>query len=182
MGAYSYNSGRPHAVTAAGSHSYSYDAAGNMISRDGDILTYDAENRLRSVTTSGQTVTFTYDGDGRRVLRDTPADTIAYVGPHYELRFNKANKPEDLDGDCRVTVSDIMQVAARWGQAGGAEDVNNDGTVDVADVQQVAGQWRETCHVLAETVKYQQFPLWHYPHEMYVRSSDFSRLLRSPND
>ena len=115
---------------------------------------------MRSAATAGETITFAYDGDGRRVLRDTITGTIAYVGPHYELHFNKANKPEDLDGDCRVTVIDIMQVAARWGltdQDAGWDaryDLVGNGVIDIYDVQQVAGQWRETCHVLAETVKY----------------------------
>lgn len=104
-----------------GSLKYTYDAAGNMTSRDGDTLTYDAENRLQTIATSASvTVTFTYDGDGRRVLRDTDTETTAYAGPHYEARFTKTDKPEDLDGDCVVTVIDIMHVAVRWGQAGRA--------------------------------------------------------------
>ncbi len=54
-----------------------------------------------------------------------------------------------------VSVVDIMRVAAQWGAQGLniPEDVDGNQIVDIADVQQVAGQWRETCHVLAETVK-----------------------------
>jgi len=69
--------------------------------------------------------------------------------------FGKQPLVEDLDDDCQVTVIDIMQVTSRWGEGSGSPgDVNGDGTVDVNDVQQAAGKWRETCHVLAEVVKY----------------------------
>lgn len=87
-------------------------------------------------------------------------DTIIYVGSHYELRFEKQDMDEDLDGDCLVTVVDIMQVVARWGcQCGDAcyesrYDLDDDCDVDIADVQTVAAVWRETCEELAETVKY----------------------------
>jgi hypothetical protein len=45
------------------------------------------------------------------VIRDTVTETVVYVGPHYEVRFTKNEKPEDLDGD-----------------------VNDDGTVEIGDV------------------------------------------------
>ena len=46
----------PHAVKTVGSvRSYGYDANGNMISRYGQKLDYDSENRLASV----QSLTFT---------------------------------------------------------------------------------------------------------------------------
>ena len=59
-----------HAVTAMGSDSYSYDANGNQVTRNVSgssyTLSYDAENRLVSVT-GAATATFVYDGDGNRV-------------------------------------------------------------------------------------------------------------------
>jgi YD repeat-containing protein len=61
--------------------------AGNMTSHSGDTTSY----------------TFTYDADGQRVVRETVTDTIVYVGSHYELRFEKQDMDEDLDGDCLVT-------------------------------------------------------------------------------
>lgn len=65
-----------------------YDNAGNMVtgnqfSLTQKSLTYDAEERMTDwpVTTSGATVTvsFTYDGDGRRVTKTTAAGTTVYV-------------------------------------------------------------------------------------------------------
>ena len=51
---YTYNpsgptSTRPHAVTRAGTKTYSYDANGNMLMGDGRVMTYDYENRLSTV-------------------------------------------------------------------------------------------------------------------------------------
>jgi YD repeat-containing protein len=55
---------------------YTYDANGNMTIRVEARLTYnqtfDAENRLISVTVSGQTTQFIYDGDGNLVKKVKP--------------------------------------------------------------------------------------------------------------
>ena len=60
----------PHAASAAGTNSFSYDCNGNMTSRNiggqNYTLTYDAENRLTAVS-GATTATFVYDGDGNRV-------------------------------------------------------------------------------------------------------------------
>ena len=53
-----------------GSHSYSYDAEGNVISVDGGVTaqyTYDALNRRVQVQTGSGTNAFTYDYAGRRI-------------------------------------------------------------------------------------------------------------------
>ncbi len=49
VGRYEYGP-RPHAAVAAGSNTYSYDAAGLMTSRAGRTLTWDGDNRLVSVS------------------------------------------------------------------------------------------------------------------------------------
>jgi RHS repeat-associated protein len=52
--------------TGAGA-SFTYDANGNMTSDGSNTYTWDAENRLTAVTqTGGDSVTFAYDGRGRR--------------------------------------------------------------------------------------------------------------------
>jgi RHS repeat-associated protein len=56
-----------------------------MISRDGDTLAYDVENRLTSVTKAGVTTTFAYNGDGTRVRRITPTGTTYFIGNYYEV-------------------------------------------------------------------------------------------------
>jgi YD repeat-containing protein len=78
-------------VTALSSgESYSYDANGNMTTRVEDGLTYtqtfDAENRLISVTVSSQTTQFIYDGDGNLVKKIKPdGSKTIYVGGIYEV-------------------------------------------------------------------------------------------------
>jgi RHS repeat-associated protein len=49
---------------------FSYDAAGNLISDgSGDTYTYDAENRLVTANVASTPVTYSYDGDGNRVVK-----------------------------------------------------------------------------------------------------------------
>ncbi|MCI0551247.1 MAG: YD repeat-containing protein [Anaerolineae bacterium] len=48
--------------------------------------TFDAENRLISVTVSGQTTQFIYDGDGKLVKKIKPdGSKTLYVGGIYEV-------------------------------------------------------------------------------------------------
>jgi RHS repeat-associated protein/uncharacterized repeat protein (TIGR01451 family) len=91
-GSYTYgDSAHVHAVTSLSTgESYTYDANGNMITRVEGGLTYtqnfDAENRLASVTVSGQTTQFVYDGDGNLVKKIEPDGTCTiYVGGVYEV-------------------------------------------------------------------------------------------------
>ncbi len=46
-----------------------YDNVGNVTQVGARMMTYDAENRVKSVTLNGGTTTYVYDGDGRRVMR-----------------------------------------------------------------------------------------------------------------
>ncbi len=76
------------AVSSHGNtRTYCYDANGNQVRRtiSGSIsnLTYDAENRLTTV--SGATsASFTYDGDGNRVKSVMGGVTTYYVGNYFE--------------------------------------------------------------------------------------------------
>jgi len=89
-----------HAVTQIGSQYFCYDANGNMTRRNatssactnGDVLSYDAENRLTSIVVGGTTTTFTYDGDGNRVKKVAGGTTTFYVGKHYEVTNGNALK------------------------------------------------------------------------------------------
>ena len=97
-GTYAYDATHKHAVSSVSNQlsvdSYQYDANGNMTQRVENGSTYtqtfDAENRLISVTVnpSGQTTQFIYDGDGNLVKKINPDNSrTIYVGGLYE--FNK---------------------------------------------------------------------------------------------
>ncbi len=84
-GAYAYGSTRPHAVTAAGADTYTYDAAGLMTSGAGRTLTWNGDNRLASVVSGVTTMTFTYDADGVRIQQVEGATTRQHLGDDYEV-------------------------------------------------------------------------------------------------
>ncbi|MDP9171087.1 MAG: RHS repeat-associated core domain-containing protein [Acidobacteriota bacterium] len=58
-----------------------YDGAGNTTAVRTQTMGYDAESRMTGWADSatGAGVSFTYDGDGRRVTKTTPAGTTVYV-------------------------------------------------------------------------------------------------------
>ncbi|MCW5966200.1 MAG: RHS repeat-associated core domain-containing protein, partial [Bryobacterales bacterium] len=66
------------AVPTSGSESSYYDNAGNMIQSGSLSIAYDAENRPRQVTGSG-TVSYSYDGEGRRVKKVDGSVITRYV-------------------------------------------------------------------------------------------------------
>ena len=57
-----------------------------MTSGDGRTLSWNADNRLASVTdgASGETTTFTYGGDGALVKKTAGSVTTVYQGQHWE--------------------------------------------------------------------------------------------------
>ena len=86
LGAYSYGTGKVHAVTAtATSGAYAYDANGNVTSGGGRTLTWDADNRLATMSAAGGTSTYSYDPDGQRIARQTAAGTTRFYGKLLEV-------------------------------------------------------------------------------------------------
>jgi RHS repeat-associated protein len=81
-GSYTYNQQgvQPHAVTSANGNVYGYDAAGNMIWRNGLNLAYDEENRLRQVNS----VFYLYNDGGERVRKLTLAGETVWIDDIYE--------------------------------------------------------------------------------------------------
>ncbi|HEX6686081.1 MAG TPA: RHS repeat-associated core domain-containing protein [Candidatus Limnocylindrales bacterium] len=72
--------------------SYTYDAAGNTVTRPSEssgtqTLTWDAEGRLAGSTDSSGTTSFIYDAEGTRLVRKDPTGTTLYL-PGQELRHN----------------------------------------------------------------------------------------------
>ena len=88
---YGENGAGPHAVTTAGTNTYTYDDNGNMLSGAGRVMTYDVENRLLSVKKESITTNFLYNHSGQRIKKYTDTTSTTYISNTYEI--------EDNDGD-----------------------------------------------------------------------------------
>ncbi|MFY0565417.1 FG-GAP-like repeat-containing protein [Archangium lansingense] len=86
VGNYQYADGtHRHAATVAGANTYTYDVNGHLVSGGGRTLTWDADNRLASVTTASGTTAFAYDATGQRVVKSGPSGVTRYFGALVEL-------------------------------------------------------------------------------------------------
>ena len=104
-------------------------------------------------------VAFTYqkivEKDGDPIPATTQDGQITVIGGAWPTGLFG-----DFDGDCEVTVVDIMKVASRWQTScenpdpddnddtpnyDALYDVNNDCIIDILDITQVAALWSETC-------------------------------------
>ena len=66
VGSYTYHATRRHAVIAAGANSYSYDANGNMITRNGASVGWRSDNLPSVINAAGYSAQFDYGPDGQR--------------------------------------------------------------------------------------------------------------------
>jgi RHS repeat-associated protein len=82
----------PHAVTTAGTNSYSYDLNGNMLQGAGRTMTYDLQNRPTRIIAAGGTTNFVYDGGGGRVKKIVGSTTTLYIGKLYECANGSCSK------------------------------------------------------------------------------------------
>ncbi len=87
---------RPHAVTSAGGLTYAYDANGNMNTRAGSSITWNAANLPTVINGNGYTGTFTY-GPGRNRVKEVSgyvgrSETTVFVGSIYE-KFSRTDQP-----------------------------------------------------------------------------------------
>ncbi|HSX52047.1 MAG TPA: FG-GAP-like repeat-containing protein [Cellvibrio sp.] len=83
VGDYTYASSTvagPHAVTTAGSSSYTYDANGNNVSGDGRNLQYTSYDMVKSISKAGKTTQFKYGIDRARWQRIDATATTTYLG------------------------------------------------------------------------------------------------------
>ncbi|MER7425553.1 RHS repeat-associated core domain-containing protein [Nonomuraea rubra] len=107
--AYSYAG--PHTLasvtpTAGTPSAYSYDAAGNTVTRrvggSEQQLAWDAEGNLESVTQDGRTTSYVYDAEGERLLSKGPDATVLSIDD-LELRLDRAR--DVVEGSRYYTVN-----------------------------------------------------------------------------
>ena len=88
VGAYTYGSTRPHAVTRAGTDTYTYDKNGNQLTGAGRTLTYHPFNKVKSIVKGTHTTAFVYGPERTRYKRTdvistgggTSTTTTLYLG------------------------------------------------------------------------------------------------------
>jgi RHS repeat-associated protein len=68
---------------------FTYDETGNVKTKPGQVLEWDAEGHLAKVTEGGRTTEFRYDAAGNRLLRRDATGSTLYLGGQ-ELRVTKA--------------------------------------------------------------------------------------------
>ena len=92
---YQYTNQRPHALSSIGTNVFFYDAIGNITGSLGRVLEYDAQNRLKRVTTpSGVVANFRYLDSGARIIKEVVSggttNTTLYLGGLYEEKDGEA--------------------------------------------------------------------------------------------
>ncbi|EKX61797.1 RHS repeat-associated core domain-containing protein [Streptomyces ipomoeae] len=99
--AYTPGAARPHAVssvkTATGTDSYTYDDAGQMITRtvDGQTTTFLWNDLQRLVGTTGaSTTSYVYDADGNLLIRKGSTDSVLYLGDQEIRKTGSGGTPK----------------------------------------------------------------------------------------
>lgn len=66
--------------------------ATGLTSRLGQVLTYDYDNRVTSISMQGVTTSFVYDAQGARVKKISGSSTTTYIGKLYEIKDGALTK------------------------------------------------------------------------------------------
>ncbi|MBN1959323.1 MAG: VCBS repeat-containing protein [Deltaproteobacteria bacterium] len=86
VGQYLYDGPQPHAVTRAGNLIYTYDAAGNCITRGNDTYQWDFLGRLTDVKKAGKPIaSYTYGASRERLIKREKTNTTYYYGQDFEV-------------------------------------------------------------------------------------------------
>jgi RHS repeat-associated protein len=88
VGTYTYHASKKHAVAAAGSNTYGYDANGNLATRNGATLGWTSYNLPAVINAAGYSATFSYTPERRRWRQVSTyasgTETTIYVGEQME--------------------------------------------------------------------------------------------------
>jgi RHS repeat-associated protein len=88
VGSYTYHASKKHAVVAAGSNTYAYDANGNLATRNGATLGWTSYNLPAVINAAGYSATFSYTPERRRWRQVSTyasgTETTIYVGEQME--------------------------------------------------------------------------------------------------
>ena len=108
---YQYQTGgsaKPHAVTETEDKLYKYDANGNMtdwvskVSGQNRHITWNEENRVKSIMDQGSTIVFLYDDSGERAVKRGQMGETVYVNRFYSLKNGGLGSKHVFAGETRV--------------------------------------------------------------------------------
>ena len=111
---------------------------------------FNDKQAIGPATYLGKLNLYTETGGEASPFRDL-IDTYTLFGDPFMKLNLPACDAADYDNDGRITVGDVMQVAAHWDTEWGDAnfdrkyDLDDDGDVDIVDVMWVAGRWEEVC-------------------------------------
>ncbi|WP_323002984.1 RHS repeat-associated core domain-containing protein [Denitromonas sp.] len=147
-------------IHKVGTQAMAFDAAGNLTSYAGKTFTHGADGRLRSTTTSAGTVTYQYDGLGRRVSKSGPTTLVpggfvryAYDTAHHLIGEYKADgtpiKEYVWIGDLPVA---MIRFQGWWSLEGFAIETDHLGTPRLLTDATRAPRWRWTSPPFGEVL------------------------------
>ena len=127
-------------------------AAGHHYLNQGFFTAVFTDNiaEIGTATYLGKLNLYTETGGEVSPFRDLIDTYLLFGDPFMKLNL-PACDAADYDNDGRITVADVMQVAAHWDTEWGDAnfdrkyDLDDDGDVDIVDVMWVAGRWEEVC-------------------------------------
>ncbi|HNR90759.1 MAG TPA: RHS repeat-associated core domain-containing protein [Spirochaetota bacterium] len=105
---YEYSSFRPHAVTKAGTKSFTYDLNGNMLTQVDTAsglnrnIAWDDENRITSTNDSGTVTNYAYDDKGERVIKNGKFGNVVYVNNNFAVRNGTLKSKHIFAGNTRL--------------------------------------------------------------------------------
>ena len=111
---------------------------------------FNDKQAIGPATYLGKLKLYTETGGEASPFRDLIDTYVLFGDPFMKLNL-PACDAADYDNDGRITVADVMQVAAHWDTEWGDAnfdrkyDLDDDGDVDIVDVMWVAGRWEEVC-------------------------------------
>ncbi|MER6029631.1 RHS repeat-associated core domain-containing protein [Streptomyces sp. NPDC001851] len=111
--AYTPGQAHPHAVTQAGSDTFTYTGAGQMHTRTvngvSSTIDWNAQNRVSRITqhkpTGDDVSAYVYDTDGNLLLRTSPKENVLYLEDHELHRVNGVVKATRLYSAAGTTVA-----------------------------------------------------------------------------
>ncbi len=119
---------------------YTWDANGNMLSQCGETWAYNDANQLTSVTKNADTMTFTYDGDGKRLTAADGALASQITRYQWDINSYLPQLARENNGDGALRRRYVQgQDTVSMTTSGGTYYYHYDGLGSVTDVTDSTG-------------------------------------------